>query len=299
MGTLRSVVVTLVLVVSFGSLVSSCAHPTRPERGAAAISVEHPGLAAAYSPMVVVWHISWWDGDKVTTYTLPAQPAVEPVTTTLPLDRDGAEVVVVQATAHVVGGGTLAPVGAWEAPPESHLTLGPTFGRAAEAVLHVARRGLNPALINLARLHETVAEECGDQPEALDQQRLVEGLGTAEMTRYAIRRRSRPGCEVSLSVPDTDVWVSHDPTEETIEGVWADSRCYWVIPVAEGEVRHLWQWEMPTPAARENRAAPEHPAVEAGPAVSLGRSTASADRARRLTVGRGLNGHAFWFITEL
>lgn len=276
----------------------------RPGSSSADISVEYPGLTVAYAPITVVWHISWWDGDKVNSHTLPAQPAVEPVVTKLPLHRQGAEVVVVQATAHVVGGGTLAPLGAWGAPPQSHLTLRPAFGRAAEAVLHVARRGLNPALINLSRLQETVVEECGDRPETLDLERLVEGLGTGEMTRYAIRRRPRPECEVSLPAPDSDVWISHDPTEETFEGVWADSRCYWVIPVAEGEVRHLWQWgtrdpaAAESPAARESLATPEDLAALQNPAAQVACS-ASPSPARRLTVGRDRHGHAFWFITEM
>jgi hypothetical protein len=213
----------------------------------------------------VVWRIRWWDGETVQTRMMPVRRAGASVSVALPLARGGAEVVVVEATAVPVGGGSLAPLGAWGAAPGQRITLDAGFGRAASAVLQVAHRGLDPGLINLERLEQTVLEECDDQPESLDYEKLVAALGSGEMTRYSIRRRRRPGCEVSLPAPVDDTWISHDPTEEVIHGVWADDRCYWVIPVAEGEVRHLWQWSS----------------------------------RRLLTVGRDRDGHAFWFISPL
>jgi hypothetical protein len=162
-------------------------------------------------------------------------------------------------------------------------------------VLSVARRGLDPALVNLERLFRTVAAEC-PSPEALDQGRLVAALGRGEMNRYAIRRRPRPGCEVSVPVSDSNLWVSHDLTEESIEGVWADDRCYWIVPVAKGEVRHLWQWYQGSRAAEQR-------GLESGTLKgSTGNDPADAlpeSSVRLLTVGRDRSGHAFWFISPL
>lgn len=296
MGMVWKRMAGVVLVATLSGLGGACAHPARPGQDELSISVEHSGLPETYAPMVVVWHITWWDGATVKMKTLPEQRAVDPVRTTLPLHRSGAEVIVVQATAEATRGGTLAPLGVWGAPPQSRLTLGPPLGRAAEAVLHAARRGLDPALINLERLQRTILEECEGEPETLDQQRLLEGLGGGDMTRYAVRRRARPGCEISLpasefvSASGSDAWISHDPTEEIIDGVWADDRCYWVIPVAQGEVRHLWQWVSPNQANRAAAADPATPDAAAG-------TTDSAPAARLLTVGRDHHGHAFWVIS--
>ncbi|MFW5693532.1 MAG: hypothetical protein ACOCYB_00080 [Alkalispirochaeta sp.] len=244
---------------------AACTHPSTISDRVARITVTISPLPESYHPARVTWHLAWWDGAAVQSRTLPEQAATVDTSVTLPLSRQGAEVVVVHATAHPQGGGALAPLGGWGTPSDSRVAPEADFGRTAGVVLQVARRGLDPALINLARLEQTVVEECGDQPESLDYEKLVAALGTGEITRYGIRRRRRPECEVSLPAPGDDVWISHDTTEETIEGVWADDRCYWVIPVAEGEVRHLWQWSS----------------------------------ARRLTVGRDRDGHAFWFISPL
>lgn len=266
-------------------LAGSCVFVSALKPGGHEITVEIPGLPEAYESMNLVWDLTWWDGSTVQTKTLPEQHARDPLIAPLQLSRQGAEVVVVQATARPSGRGRLAPLGGWTAPPQSRVTLEPAFGRAADAVLQVARRSLDPALINLERLHRTVVEECRDQPETLDQERLIAALGSGEMTRYAIRRRPRPGCEISLDSPENAVWISNDITEERIEGVWADDRCYWLVPVAEGEVRHLWQW------VSGDSATPD-PSASSGPA-------ASADGARLLTVGRDRGGHAFWFISPL
>jgi hypothetical protein len=141
-----------------------------------------------------------------------------------------------------------------------------------------------------------VDDECQARPEDLDQERLVAALGRGEMNRYAIRRRPRPGCEVSVVAPENDVWISYDLTEKTIEGVWAEDRCYWVIPVAEGEVRHLWQWFRSTRTA-ERRDSESHGPAGATPSDSAG--ALSELSVRVLTVGRDRRGHAFWFISPL
>jgi len=254
--------ITAAVILCFAT---ACTIPEHLSGGGSTITVEVSGLPEPYHPTDVAWHIRWWDGTAVQSQMVAMQGAREALSVSLPLSSAGAELVVVTATAHPSGGGTLAPLGAWGAPPQRRFRPGADFGRAASAVLQVAHRGIDPARINVERLHRTVREECGDQPETLDRDRLVAALGTGEMTRYAIRRRPRPECEVSLRAPVDDTWISHDTTEQLIEGVWADDRCYWTIPVAEGEVRHLWQW--------------------------------SADRL--LTVGRNRNGHAFWVISPL
>ena len=251
-----------VIAVAF-CLVIGCSVPGSLAGEPETIAVEIPSLPEIYHPLEVAWQIRWWDGTAVQSRTMAVQGAGETRSLTLPLAREGAELVVVEATAYPVGGGVLAPLGAWGAAPRRRFTPDADFGRAASAVLQVAHRGLDPALINMERLHRTVLEECQDQPETLDHDRLVAALGSGEMTRYAIRRRQRPGCEVSLPAPVDDTWISHDTSERQIEGVWAGDQCYWMIPVAAGEVRHLWQ----------------------GPAGRL------------LTVGRDRDGHAFWFIS--
>ncbi|MEX2444592.1 MAG: hypothetical protein WD492_13375 [Alkalispirochaeta sp.] len=292
----------LLLFAALSGLWSSCAHPGDAARGAQAITVEISDIPEVYAPMRVVWKITWWDGAAVKSEVLLERSAADPVTATLPLSQHGAEVVVVRAAAHPASGGALAPLGAWGAPPSSRFTLEPDFGRVAGSVLQVARRGLDPALINLKRLHRTVGEECGDQPEILDHQRLVEALGTGEMNRYAIRRRARPGCEVSLPAPVDDVWISHDTTEETIEGVWAGDRCHWIVPVAEGEVRHLWQW-LPAGAGAAATLGSTNgvstAAATPGSANGVADPPAGTSWIRLLTVGRDRNGHAFWFIKEV
>lgn len=280
------VVVCACVCLCTGGLAGSCALVSALHTGGHEITVEISRLPEAYEAMDVVWDLTWWDGTTVETSTLPGQYARDPLVATLELSRQGAEVVVVQATARPARGGRLTPLGGWAAPPQSRVALEPAFGRAAEAVLQVARRGLDPALINLERLQRTVCEECRDQPETLDQERLIAALGSGEVTRYAIRRRVRPGCEISLPSPENAVWISNDITEERIEGVWADNRCYWLVPVAEGEVRHLWQRVSDDPTT------PTEPRTPGDP-------PAFANRSRLLTVGRDRDGHAFWFISPL
>jgi hypothetical protein len=246
--------------------------------GDPAVSVTVPPLPTAYGGEAIEWTVRWWDGAGIreteivapenhADVMIPLAAGGTPTATLnveLPLSAAGAEAVVVTAEGRISPGIRLKPYGGWCRSPDDRIAPIRELGVAAEVLLQLAAAGIDPALINVERLAREVAEECGDDPATLDRERLVEALGTSEMRRYAIRRRDRPACEVSLPGEVPANWITDDPTDPVIEGVVAAGRCYWVVPVATGEVRYLRRH------------------VPSGWDV--------------LTVGRDAEGHAFWYL---
>jgi hypothetical protein len=259
--------------------------------GNAAITVTIPPLPGVYARGTVVWTVRWWDGATLreieTATSRGGDDAIAGaaagsslgdgggVTLSLPLSSAGAEVVIVTAEARVEPGIPLKPYGGWARAPVDSVVPTRALGVTAEVLLQLAAAGIDPSLINVERLAAEVVEECGDDPAALDRERLVEALGTLEMRRYAIRRRERRGCEISLPGEVPTPWISDDPSHPVIDGVVAAERCYWVVPVGEGEVRYL---RRPAISAAESSSAP---------------ATAEWEI---LTVGRDAAGHAFWYL---
>jgi hypothetical protein len=239
------------------------------------IAVTIPAVPRAYGEEDIVWTVRWWDGVAlrevevaVPANALPEGRSPDASSLSLPLASSGAEVVVVTAVATVEPGIRLMPYGGWVRAPGDSVTPTRELGVAAGVLLQLAAAGIDPALINVERLAEEVTEECGDDPATLDRERLVEALGTLEMRRYAIRRRERRECEISLPGDVPLDWISDDPSHPVIEGVVAAGRCYWLVPVAEGEVRYL-----------------RRPAAPSGWEV--------------LTVGRDATGHAYWYLRRV
>ena len=236
-----------------------------PAGAGRSVTVVVPAVHPDYRSEPSEWRITWWDGARV-THTDVRQ--IAPFTVDLPLDRHGAEVVAVKAVGHITVAGrilALQPVGGWAAAPASTVSLGSEVGSLMEVVLDVAERGLDPALVNLARLADTVIQEVGDSPAALDRSRLLAALGSGDVSRYDIRRRDRPVCVVKVIDEHEGLpWLGDEPETGMRRGVAAGVYRHWTVPVANGEVRRWWR---------------------------------RAPREEVLTVGRDLRGHAFWYIS--
>lgn len=268
----------VVTIVLLAAVLSGC--DLSVERS---IAVTIPALPGVYGEGDAVWTMRWWDGvalrevevavaaNAIPEGRSPDDPSFAGSGTacvSLPLASSGAEVVVATAVATVAPGIRLMPYGGWIRAPGDSVTLTRELGVAAEVILQLAAAGVDPGLINVERLAEEVTEECGDDPATLDRERLAEALGTLEMRRYAIRRRERRECEISLPGDVPSDWISDDPSHPVMEGVVAAERCYWLVPVAAGEVRYL-----------------HRPAAPSGWEV--------------LTVGRDAAGHAYWYLRRV
>lgn len=235
--------------------------------------VVHVPAGAVGGQIPVVWTLWWWSGTAVERRILPPHNADAPLRVVLPRAAPSAVGVVVARAAPVLAGdGTpeswsCAPLGGWGA--RRDLSLQPELGIPAEVILSAAEAGLAPELINLERLRQAVREECKDGPTLLDAERLREDLRALKLRRWSVRVRERPAVEVALPLDERGrpAWWSDQPGEgalpATVVGEWA----YWSIPVAAGEVRHLWR--------------------------SVGQ------KYELLTLTRGTDGHAAWRLVAI
>ncbi len=226
-----------------------------------------PEPPAAYRDQIEAWRLAWWDGARVRITEASAPPSGS-VAVHLEVAPGGAEAIVVSATAVSTAGTLLRPLGGWAVAPSTEVSVDPALGGAATVLLQLAGRGLNPGLVNLRRLAMTVRDELAadrdDPPPVIDRPRLAAALAGGEMTRYAVRAVPRDRSEIvregSGAVTD---WITDDMREPLIRGVGTDGQHHWAVPVAAGEVRHLWQ----------------------------------ATTGIRMTVGRDGDGHLWWFVT--
>lgn len=220
------------------------------------IAVELPHLGE-YRGELVSWEIAWWDGYAVqTTAVGPGEhPAGKQIT--LPLDPRGSFLPVVVARPEILLGAgiPLAPYGGWpDAPDDSSgkLVVHRRRGEAALVLLEVAREGLDPALINTARLAYLVEQRGGDEPRRLRTAELREALLERRMRVSRISYHRAPLYQVRTLLEDVppggDQWYSDEPLNPQYFGEPAGAYSLFSVPVMNGEVRRLWRHR-----DRENR----------------------------------------------
>ncbi|MDA3950498.1 MAG: hypothetical protein PF508_14945, partial [Spirochaeta sp.] len=220
------------------------------------VDVEIPPLPAAYAGWAVEWAVTWWDGGRTHTQTVNTV-AEEPVSISLQRSPDGAEIVLVSAVPRIPAVDVrLRPYGGWVYPPAVRCSLSLHAGALARALIRTAQDGLDPALVNVARIQEGIEEELSAGARRIDRDRLEEGLRSLAFRRYHIRPLDESPLEVRALASDYPAsgdadehgdralrWITDDPANPRVDAIVAGEYLVWAPKVAPGTTRSMWRVE--------------------------------------------------------
>ncbi|TVR71558.1 MAG: hypothetical protein EA427_04315 [Spirochaetaceae bacterium] len=206
------------------------------------LTVAVPDLPEQYQ--VHTWDVRWWDGNSVREERREGLSAGDAAPFILPLDSGGVvlPVVVLVPVAGPGPGQPLAPYGGWLPPGESSIVPDRHGGELGEVLLAVARAGIDPSLVNVARLDDLIRARVPRNPRRLDRDRLVTALAGQAMRSHHVAERWATLHQVRLPRgADTVAWIGDDPREEPYLPAPAGAYELFSVPVMDGEVRRLWR----------------------------------------------------------
>ncbi|MFP4212260.1 MAG: hypothetical protein ACLFR8_13535 [Alkalispirochaeta sp.] len=241
----------LFVLASTALFMSGCTGSLLPDRGIppSSIAMSIPALPDEYGTPGVEWRIRWWDGQRVDTTTVRSEKNGT-VRFDATIAESGAEVIVVSAVPTVVSAGvTLRSLGGWVRPPGREISLRLEAGVLADVVLDVCRDGLDPSLVNLERMQETIEREYRYGARRIDRTRLEEGLRSTEFRTYHIRPAEDAILEVRIldeesvdTGPEPGApWFTDDQSAPVCPVVEAGAYLIWGFPITPGTVRHAWR----------------------------------------------------------
>jgi hypothetical protein len=226
------------LAMTVALCLGACTVPFQREE----VSVAVPALPVQYDSQPVTWHIEYWDGTARNAITHRASDRGDAAS----LSIAGASLVVVAALPVVeVASGVivpLAPYGALITADDRRATLRRDHGEIAQVLLSLARRGLDPSLVNIERLAARAAIVCSERgTRCLDTGRLASALAAGEMSVHDVALTESTWCEIRDIAANAGTWLTDEPLHPLVEMVVAGDYCYGVIEVALGSVRRIWR----------------------------------------------------------